>query len=339
MVTIALDAMGGDHFPKPEVEGAIQAVKAFDVKVILVGREEVVRKELDRHSRWDSLPIEIRHASEQITMADSAGKAVRSKKDSSIRVASRLVRDGFAQGVVSAGNTGAVMATAKMTQGMLSGVDRPALASAFPTLNGTPAVMLDVGANVDCTANMLAQFGVMGNAYSRVIFRTPNPRVGLLSIGEEEHKGNALTHEAYPLLKSLRHLNFIGNVEGRDVYTGHVDVIVCDGFVGNVALKTSEGLVEVIRQLLKQSLKASVTRKVGAYLARGAFNEFKKRVDYSEYGGAPLLGLNGICVICHGRSSAKAIRNAIRVAKEFAEGKINERIATELDAWTSAPVS
>jgi glycerol-3-phosphate acyltransferase PlsX len=336
MVTIALDGMGGDHFPKPEVEGAIQAVKAFDVRVVIVGREEVITKELDRHGDWRALPVEVRHASEQITMEDSAGKAVRSKKDSSIRVASRLVREGYAQGVVSAGNTGAVMATAKMTQGMLHGVDRPALASAFPTLNGKAAVMLDVGANVDCNAKMLAQFAVMGDAYSRVIFRNKHPRVGLLSIGEEEHKGNALTHEAYPMLKSLTHLNFVGNVEGRDLYTGVVDVIVCDGFVGNVALKVSEGLVEVVRQSLKQSLRANITRQVGAYLARGAFQDFKRRVDYSEYGGAPLLGLNGICIICHGRSNAKAMRNAIRVAKEFAEGKINERIATELDTWAAA---
>src|SRR4051812_1697039 len=336
MVTIALDAMGGDHHPKPEVEGAIQATKAFDVKVILVGREDVVRKELDRHTGWDELPISIQHASERITMEDSVGRSVRAKKDSSIRVASRLVHKGLAQGLVSAGNTGAVMATAKMVQGMLLGVDRPALASAFPTLNGKPAIMLDVGANVDCTPQMLAQFAVMGNAYSRVIFHTARPRVGLLSIGEEEHKGNALTHDATPLLKELCHLNFVGNVEGQDVYTGSVDVIVCDGFVGNVALKVSEGLVDVIRQMLKQSMKATVTRKVGAFLAQGAFSEFKKRVDYSEYGGAPLLGLNGICMVCHGRSNAKAIRNAIRIAKEFAEGKINERIATELDGRSSA---
>ena len=278
MTTIALDAMGTDHFPRPEIEGALQAAKAFDVRIILVGREELLRKELARHPGWESLPIEIRHAAEQITMEDSAGKAVRAKKDSSIRVASRLVRDGVAQGVVSGGNTGAVMATAKMVQGMLPGVDRPALASAFPTLNGKSAVMLDVGANVDSTPKMLAQFAVMGNAYSRVIFRTTKPRIGLLSIGEEEHKGNSLVHEAQPLLKTLQHLNYIGNVEGRDVYTGLADVIVCDGFVGNVALKVSEGLVEVIRQLLKESLKASVTRKVGAYLARGAFNEFKKQI-------------------------------------------------------------
>jgi phosphate acyltransferase len=336
MVTIALDAMGGDQFPKPEIEGALKAAAAFGVKVILVGREDIVYKELNRHPRWRALPIEVKHASEQVTMRDSAGKAVRAKKDSSIRVASRLVREGVAQGLVSAGNTGAVMATAKLVQGMLPGVDRPALASAFPTLSGTPAVMIDVGANVDCSPKMLAQFAVMGNIYSRVIFKTKEPRVGLLSIGEEEHKGNALTHDALPLLKSLKHLNFIGNVEGRDVYTGEVDVIVCDGFVGNVALKVSEGLVDVIRQLLKTSLKASLARQLGAYLAQGAFKEFKKRVDYSESGGAPLLGLNGICVICHGRSNVKAIKNAIRVANEFAEGRINERIATELDDWASA---
>ena len=331
MVTIALDAMGGDHFPKPEVEGALQAARTLNVRVILVGREEVIRKELDRHRDWRKLPIEIRHASEQISMKESAAKAMRAKKDSSIRVASRLVNDGAAQGVVSAGNTGAIMATAKMVQGMLRGVDRPALASAFPTLSGSSAIMVDVGANVDCSPEMLAQFAVMGTAYSRVIFRIAKPRVGLLSIGEEDHKGNSLTHEALPLLKNLSHVNFIGNVEGRDVYTGAADVIVCDGFVGNVALKVSEGLVEVLRQMLKQSLKATVARKVGAYLAQGAFNDFKKRVDYSEYGGAPLLGLNGICIICHGRSNAKAIRNAIRVAKDFAEGGINQRIATELN--------
>jgi glycerol-3-phosphate acyltransferase PlsX len=210
------------------------------------------------------------------------------------------------------------------------------LASAFPTITGKAAVMLDVGANVDCTPNMLVQFAIMGEAYSRIIFRIDRPKVGILSIGEEEHKGNSLTHDVYPLLKGLKNLNFIGNVEGRDLYTGAADVIVCDWFVGNVALKVSEGLVEVVGKLLKQSLRASITRKVGAYLAQGAFNDFKKRVDYSEYGGAPLLGLNGICVICHGRSNAKAIKNAIRVAKEFAEGKINQRIATELDGGASA---
>lgn len=322
--------MGGDHFPRPEVEGALLAAKSFDVKVILVGREDAIRKELNRHPGWEGLPIEVRHASEQITMEDSAGKAVRAKKDSSIRVASRLVREGRAHGVVSAGNTGAVMATAKMVQGMLRGVDRPALASAFPTVTGGSAVMLDVGANVDCNAQMLAQFAVMGCAYARLILKHSSPRVGLLSIGEEEHKGNALTREAFPLLKALKHVNFVGNVEGRDVYTGSVDVIVCDGFVGNVALKTSEGLVEAIRQMLRESMVKTPTRKLGAFLSRGAFADFKKRVDYTEYGGAPLLGLNGICVICHGRSNAKAMSNAIRVAKEFVHGKIDEAVASEL---------
>jgi glycerol-3-phosphate acyltransferase PlsX len=334
MITIAVDAMGGDNCPKPEVEGAILAAKSLNIKVILVGKKEVLTKELDRHSGWKNLPIEIQHASEVITMADSAGRALRSKKDSSIRVAARLVREGVAQGVVSAGNTGAVMATTKMVQGMLPGVDRPALASAFPTLNGNPAVMVDVGANVDCNPKMLAQFAVMGEIYSRVIFRTENPRVGILSIGEEEHKGNQLTHDATELLKTLN-LNFIGNVEGRDVYTGTVDVIVCDGFVGNVALKVSEGLVEVIREMLRESMRKSLSRQMGALLAKGAFQEFKKRVDYTEYGGAPLLGLKGICIICHGRSNAKAMKNAIRVAAEFAAEQTNERIATELARWTS----
>lgn len=334
MITIAVDAMGGDHCPKPEVEGAILAAKSHGIKVILVGKEDVVAKELDRHAEWKSLPIEIHHASEVVTMEDSAGKAVRAKKDSSIRVAARLVRDGVAQGVVSAGNTGAVMAITKMVQGMLPGVDRPALASAFPTLNGKPAVMVDVGANVDCSPKMLAQFAVMGEIYSRVIFHTENPRVGILSIGEEEHKGNQLTRDVTPLLKTLN-LNFIGNVEGRDVYTGAVDVIVCDGFVGNVALKVSEGLVEVIREMLRESMRKSVTRQLGALLAKGAFLDFKKRVDYTEYGGAPLLGLKGVCIICHGRSNSKALKNAIRVAGEFAAEHTNERIATELTRWAS----
>jgi len=249
-------------------------------------------------------------------------------------VACRLVRDGAAEGLVSAGNTGAVMATAKLVQGMLPGVDRPALASAFPTLTGRPAVMVDVGANVDCTARMLGQFAVMGNIYSRVIFNVENPRVGLLSIGEEEHKGNELTRRAHALLKTLP-LNFIGNVEGRDLYTGTVDVIVCDGFIGNVALKVSEGMVEVIKQMLRESLDATIAGKIGYVLSRAAFADFKKRLDYSEYGGAPLLGVQGVCIICHGRSNANAIKNAIRVAAQFSSGKINERIRHELQRWSS----
>jgi len=335
MITIAVDAMGGDHAPKSEVEGAIQAAKALGVKIILVGREEVVRQELSQYEGWQKLPIQIHHASEVITMDDSAAKAVRAKRDSSIRVASRLVREGVAQGFVSAGNTGAVMATAKMIQGMVPGVDRPALASAFPTMKGKPVVVVDVGANVDCQPRMLAQFAIMGDIYSRLIFHTVRPRVGILSIGEEEHKGNDLTRAATPLLKSLP-INFVGNVEGRDIYTGETDVIVCDGFVGNVALKVSEGLVDVIKHMLQESLRATVTRQMGYLLARSAFVDFKKRVDYSEYGGAPLLGVKGVCIICHGRSSAKAVKNAIRVASEFATAQLNERIEGELGRWTTA---
>jgi phosphate acyltransferase len=338
MVTIAVDAMGGDDAPKAEVEGAIRAARSLGIKVILVGRQDVVRAELRKHDGVDDLPIEVQHASEHITMDDSAAKAVKNKKDSSIRVAARLVRDGVADGFVSAGNTGAVMATAKVVQTMLPGVDRPALASVFPTLKGTPVVVVDVGANVDCSPRMLAQFAIMGDIYSRVIFHTPRPRVGLLSIGEEEHKGNDLTRAATPLLKALP-IHFIGNVEGRDIYAGDTDVIVCDGFIGNVALKVSEGLVEMVDQMLREALEATIKRKIGYALARTAFKEFKKRVDYSEYGGAPLLGVKGVCIITHGRSNANAIRNAIRVAAEFAEGKINERIEAELAIGQMAGVT
>lgn len=329
MITIAVDAMGGDHAPKAEIDGAIQAARTLGVRIILVGREDVVRPQLESHEDWQSLNIEVHHASEVVTMGDSAAKAVRNKKDSSIRVASRLVRDGVAHGVVSAGNTGAVMATAKMVQGMVPGVDRPALASAFPTVKGKPVVVVDVGANVDCEPRMLAQFAVMGDIYSRVIFHTVCPKVGLLSIGEEEHKGNDLTRAAAPLLKMLP-LNFVGNVEGRDIFTGETDVIVCDGFVGNVALKVSEGLVDALKVMLKESLQATVTRQMGYLLAKSAFADFRKRVDYSEFGGAPLLGVKGVCIICHGRSTPKAVMNAIRVAHEFSTNNLNQRIEDEM---------
>jgi len=338
MLTIAVDAMGGDHAPKSEVEGAIKAARALGVRVILVGKQDVLRHELQQYDDYRGLPIEIIHASEQVTMDDSAARAVRAKRDSSLRVASRLVRDGIAQGLVSAGNTGAVMATSKMVQGVIPGVDRPALAGIFPTLVGKPVVVIDVGANVDCSPRMLAQFAVMGEIYSRVVLRTPRPRVGLLSIGEEEHKGNETTRGATPLLKSLP-IHFVGNVEGRDIYTGKTDVIVCDGFIGNVALKVSEGLVDMVKQMLQESLRATITRQIGYVLARTAFTDFKKRVDYSEYGGAPLLGVRGICIICHGRSNANAIKNAIRVAAEFSSGNVNQRIEDELRQWAAEHVA
>ena len=333
MITIAVDAMGGDHAPKSEVEGAIRATTELDVRVLLVGREEVIRRELAKHRRAQSLPIEVRPASEVISMDDAAGKSLRAKKDSSIHVGVRLVRDGEADGFVSAGNTGAVMATVKTILGMVRGVQRPALASAFPTKKGTPVVVVDVGANVDSTPQMLAQFAVMGEMYSRIIFHTQTPRVGLLSIGEEEHKGNELTRSVTPLLKALP-IEFIGNVEGQDIYSGHADVVVCDGFIGNVALKVSEGLVEMIYEMLRESLEATVTRKLGYVLSKEAYRDFRKRVDYAEYGGAPLLGVKGVSIICHGRSNSNAIKNAIRVAAEFARGGINEKIEAELSQVT-----
>ena len=326
---IALDAMGSDRAPKPEIEGAIHAARHYGVHVALVGREPLIRAELGRVPAAASLPIQVIHASEVIAMEDKAVQAVRAKRDSSLRVGLRLVREGKAAGFVTAGNTGAAMATAKMVLGGLPGVDRPALAAVIPTAVGTVAILLDVGANVDCKPHNLEQFAVMGEIYFRSMFGTRRPRVGLLSIGEEESKGNDLTREAFPLLKQLP-LNFIGNVEGRDLYNGKVDVIVADGFVGNVALKTSEGVANLVRATLKESLKATITRQVGYLLSRSAFADFKKRLDHTEYGGAPLLGVKGVCFITHGSSNANAIKNAIRVAAEFAELRINDKIEKEL---------
>jgi glycerol-3-phosphate acyltransferase PlsX len=296
---------------------------------MLVGREPQIRAELERHSGVEALPIEIIHASEVIEMGDKAAQAVRAKRDSSQRVGLRLVREGRAAGFVTAGNTGAAMATAKMVLGALPGVDRPSLAAVFPTALGTAAILLDVGANVDCKPDNLCQFAVMGEIYCRQMLGIRRPRVGLLSIGEEESKGNELTREAFQLLKQLP-LNFVGNVEGRDLYNGKVDVIVADGFVGNVALKTSEGVANLVRYVLKESLRATITRQVGYLLSRSAFADFKKRLDYSEYGGAPLLGVKGACIITHGSSNANAIKNAIRVAGEFARRDINAAIEKEL---------
>ena len=328
---IALDAMGSDRAPKPEIEGAIQAARHHDVRVVLVGPESIIQAELERHPAAANLPIEILHASEVVTMEEKAAQAVRAKRDSSLRVGLRLVREGQAVGFVTAGNTGAAMATAKVVLGMLPGVDRPALAAVFPTAMQTVACLLDVGANVDSTAENLAQFAVMGEIYFRSMFGTRKPKVGLLSIGEEETKGNELTRDAFQLLKQLP-LNFVGNVEGRDLYNGKIDVIVADGFVGNVALKISEGVANLVRHTLRETLKATITRQVGYWLSRSAFADFKKRLDHTEYGGAPLLGVKGVCFITHGSSNANAIKNAIRVAAEFAERKINSKIEKELAA-------
>ena len=334
--TIAVDAMGADRAPKPEVDGAILAARHYDVEVLLVGQEDLIRKELRLHPLWQRLPIEIVHASEVIGMHEKAAKAVRAKRDSSMRVGLRLVREGRAAGFVSAGNTGACMATAKMVLGALPGVDRPALAAVFPTAQGTATILIDVGANVDSKPENLQQFAIMGDVYFRTIFAgssptSEQPRVGLLSVGEEESKGNELTKEAFKLIKELP-LNFVGNVEGRDLFNGKADVLVCDGFVGNVALKISEGMAETVRFLLRQSLQATITRQVGFMLSRQAFVDFKKRLDYSEYGGAPLLGVKGVCIISHGSSNGNAIKNAIRVASEFATSQMNTVIEKELAA-------
>ena len=330
MITIAVDAMGGDHAPRPEVEGAVLAARELGVRILLVGQTEVVKRELARHPHR-GLPIELAPASEVITMKDAPMKAFRRKKDSSVHVAAKLVRAGQADGLVSAGNTGAVMAVSRFVLGTLESVDRPALAAPFPTTRGGVAVLLDVGANVDSKVAHLAQFAVMGEMYYRVIFGTRRPKVALLSIGEEEMKGNVLTREAYVQLKQMP-LNFVGNVEGRDVFSGNANVIVCDGFIGNIALKISEGVVQHIIALLKDALQSSLSSQVGSLLSRRAYQEFKKKIDYSEYGGAPLLGVRGITVIGHGGSNSNAIKNAIRVAAELARSKVNEKIEQELSS-------
>jgi phosphate acyltransferase len=337
LIDIALDAVGSDKAPEPEIRGAILACRTLPVRVHLIGPEPELRDLLDEHLENEDLPIVIHHASERIGMGEKAvAAAVRSKKDSSMRIGLKLVSQGKAAGFVTAGNTGAAMATAKMVLGAMAGVDRPALATPMPTSKGNPCVLLDVGANVDCKAHNLEQFAVMGEMYARSVLKIHKPRVGLLSIGEEESKGNELTHEAFPLLKALP-IHFIGNVEGRDIFNGHADVIVCDGFVGNVALKTSEGIGRFVRDVLRESLTRTVTAQVGALLSRRAFNEFRRRLDYTEYGGAPLLGVRGVCIIGHGSSNDNAIFNGIRVAYEFAKAGTNERIEKEFAGRPKRP--
>ncbi len=335
---IAVDAMGSDRAPKPEVEGAILAVREHDLRVLLVGRQERLDPELEQHTAEARKAIEVVHASEVVGMDEKASKSVRGKRDSSLRVGLRLVREGRAAGFVTAGNTGAAMATAKVVLGGLPGVDRPALAAAMPTETGRAALLLDVGANVDSKPHNLAQFAIMGEIYARAIFGVSHPRVGLLSIGEEEVKGNELTRETIPLLKQL-HFHFVGNVEGRDLFQGKVDVVVCDGFTGNVALKISEGVGQMVRTMLKESLESTIAAQVGYLLSRRAFAHFKKRLDHSEYGGAPLLGVKGACIITHGSSNNNAIKNAIRVAAEFAKGGVNQRIEKEIAAYAAKAAS
>jgi glycerol-3-phosphate acyltransferase PlsX len=324
-IDIVVDGMGSDKAPESEIRGAIAACREYDVRVLLVGPTEVLEPALAAALDGERLPIEIVHATEWISMEDKAAQAVRSKRDSSMRVGLKMVREGRAAGFFTAGNTGAAMATAKMVLGMLAGVDRPALATILPTMHGGPSLLLDVGANVDSEPDNLLQFATMGDIYARNVLRIRDPKVGLLSIGEEDSKGNSLTRDTLPLMRASR-MNFVGNVEGRDLFNGRADVIVCDGFVGNVALKTSEGLAKLVNTSLRQSLKSTVTSQVGALLSRKAFQAFKRRLDYSEYGGAPLLGVRGVCIVGHGSSNDKAIMNGIRVTAEFAQAEVNASI-------------
>lgn len=329
---IALDAMGGDNGSEELIAGALLAVRQTGVGVSLVGDEFLLTKHLDTLSPDSKTAklIKIVHSSQVIDMNEHPVDAIRKKKDASIMVAFDLVRNGEADAAVSAGNSGATLAAATRKLGRLDGISRPGIASIFPTLK-KPVVLMDIGANVDCRPQHLFQFGVMASAFSR-INDVANPRVGLLSIGEETGKGNSLIKETYPLLEKSS-LNFIGNVEGRDVFQGDVDVIVCDGFVGNVCLKVSEGLADAAMQMLRDEIVKSFRAKIGYLLARHAFKSFKKRVDYAEYGGAPLLGIDGIGLICHGKSSSHAIKNAILEAAKMAKGNINRDI---LDSLTTS---
>lgn len=312
---VAVDAMGGDYAPRELVLGALEAVREFGIEVTLVGDRDSIEKEINKSSQQRKVDkVDIVHASQVIAMDEAPAVAVRKKRDSSIVRAVQLVKEGSAGAVVSAGNTGAAMAAALLGLGRVRGIDRPAIASVLPSERGG-TVLLDVGANVDCRPQNLLQFGVMGYLYAEKILGIENPRVGLLSIGEEDTKGNELTLSAFPLLKGTG-INFVGNVEGRDIFKGSADVVVCDGFVGNVVLKAGEGLAMALMRMMKEELTRHWLSKMGTALTLPALKELRRRLDYAEYGGAPLLGVNGVTIICHGSSSSRAVRNAIRVAAE-----------------------
>lgn len=326
---IAVDAMGGDIGPRVNVPAAAQAARE-GIHITLVGDEETLRGELARIDGADALPMTIHHASQVVDMNEKPSDALRRKKDSSIQVACQLVKQGLADGVVSAGNSGASVACGMFVLGRIKGVERPALASIMPT-EKEPVVLLDVGANVDSKAFHLAQFGLMGDVLARDVLGVEKPRVGLLSIGEEEGKGNSTVKEAYDLLKQTR-LNFVGNVEGRDIFTGDLDVAVCDGFVGNICLKLSEGLARSFGRVLKRELKRHMLSRMGAALSMRSLKNFAQMMDYAEYGGAPLLGLKSILIVCHGASNVKAVTNATRMAATFVERKSHEHLAAKLAA-------
>ncbi|MDO5673604.1 MAG: phosphate acyltransferase PlsX [bacterium] len=332
---VALDAMGGDTGPDVAVQGALAAVRTLDdIEVILVGPEELLQARLKELSRGDSLAlarVSVHPASEVITMHDVPVDAIRKKKDATVVVGFDLVKTGRADAMVSAGNSGATMAAAVKKLGRLPGISRPGIASFFPTVK-QPVMIMDIGANVDCRAQHLYQFAVMACSCARLLQQNPQPRLGLLSIGAETGKGNALVKETYPLLQASP-LNFIGNVEGRDVYQGDVDVVVCDGFIGNILLKTSEGLADAALQMIRGEILQSWRAKIGYLLMRGALSNFKKKVDYAEYGGAPLLGINGTGIVCHGSSNGNALRNAIAVAANMSRHNINAAIVRHLSEY------
>jgi phosphate acyltransferase len=328
-ICIAVDAMGGDHGPQTVIAGALQAARNKDMRLVLVGKEDVVGSELAKLST-DGLDIEIHPATQVVEMEEKPSDVLRRKKDSSIQIAFNLVKAGKAHGVVSAGNSGATLASGMFTLGRIPGIERPALATILPTVKD-PMVLIDVGANVDCKPHHLVQFGLMADALSRAVLGRKNVRVGILSIGEEEGKGNTQVKEAFALFRRSS-LNFVGNVEGREIFGGDVDVVVCDGFVGNVALKIIEGLASSLAQVLKAELKRTLVSKLGTMLAMDSLKRFSRHVDYAEYGGAPLLGLRGIALVCHGSSNEKSIRTAVEMAATLIGNKANERIMEGLAA-------
>lgn len=330
-ISLAVDAMGGDFGPAVNVPGSLAAARETGAAIILVGNEPAICQELERHHHTD-VSVEVVHTTQIAGMAEKPSEILRRKKDSSLQVAFQLVRDGRAHGVVTAGNSGAALACGMFILGRISGVDRPALATILPTLKA-PIVLTDVGANADCKPYNLVQFGLMAEVLAKHVLNIPKPKVGILSIGEEEGKGNALTKEAYALLKGSS-LNFVGNVEGRDLYTGNTDVVVCDGFTGNVALKLSEGLGSALASMLKAELKKSIWSRLGTLISLPAFKRFGKKIDYAEYGGAPILGLNGIAMVCHGASNARAITTALQQAATFAQKDANTHIIQGLHANT-----
>ena len=327
---IVVDAMGGDHAPDATVEGAVLAAREYETEIILTGLSDLIHPILDRFDPDHNLPIEVVHADEVVEMHDLPGKVLRSKRKSSMKIGLDKLKDGAALAFVSAGNTGAVLAYSTVILRPLKGVDRPAIAIQLPTLKGN-AILLDAGANVDCKVTQLFQFGIMGHVFAEYILGKENPRVGLLSIGEEDGKGNEIVKEVFQMLKAS-HINFIGNIEGKEVYRGNADVIVCDGFTGNIALKISESLAAMIGTNLKRMFQSNWASKLSYLLLKPQLDEFKKKVDYSETGGAPLLGVNGVVIIAHGSSSPKAIKNAIHRACELCEKNINEHIQEDIES-------